>query len=156
MNYLLLTVCLIISALRLPAQASVGPLHQMKPADFAGSYARFVTVTNMDETIPRKTTAIPTRHRSREFKLLQTPESSTPYEEAKATVFIQEGQKITARLEVSGFKNLDVQWVTEDVLKIEIWLGASLELIELIEVQTGRVLYRTATAHGFASTPPGR
>jgi len=53
-----------------------------------------------------------------------------------------------------GYKNLNVDWVTDETLKIELWPGGgnSLKLVELYDVTAGKTLLRTATRY-TAHTP---
>lgn len=69
-----------------------------------------------------------------------------PGTEWLAAVVILEGQRPMASFQVSGSKNLDVEWVTEDVIRFQITPGATntLLLTQLSDVSDGRTLYRAA------------
>lgn len=84
---------------------------------------------------------------TRDFVLIQLTDSKTPYEDTRAVIAISEDGKPASYLMIKGFKNLNVEWVTEDVLKVDTWPGRSLQIVELLDITNGRVLYAGAWSH---------
>ncbi len=82
-------------------------------------------------------------------------DTTTKYGTGKGDVVIFENNDPKWRLQApDDFKHFSAEWVTEDVIKIEVWPGRIIQLIELINVETGEVLYRSATDFFAEIQPP--
>ncbi len=83
---------------------------------------------------------------SKELRLVYlTDPKSTPYEKMEAMIVVMVKETPIFDLKVTGFNDLDAEWIDEDLLKIDLWPGRCVELIELFDTRNGRVLYRSST-----------
>lgn len=106
--------------------------------------------------IPQDGKHVSTRFGLRDFVLIQLTDSKTPYEDTRAVIAISQAGKPASYLTIKGFKNLSAEWVTEDVLKVETWPGRAIQIVQLIDINDGKVLYTGAWNHIYAGPPdPG-
>ncbi|MCI0348631.1 MAG: hypothetical protein L0Z53_04325 [Acidobacteriales bacterium] len=131
-------------------------LNKLRSADFTAHYPVYSVVSNqtVKPSSAEKRAATPLG--TKELVVLRLTDQKTPYENSKAAIIILENSQAKWRLEVRGFKNLSADWVTEEVLKVEVWPGRAVQLVELINIETGDILYRSATGHIFAPLPGDR
>jgi hypothetical protein len=75
-----------------------------------------------------------------------TPEL-TPYENSHGEIFIYKSNKLIGHLAVAGYKNVSVAWVSEDILKVEVWPGRAVQVVVLFNASTHEIIYTSAWAH---------
>jgi hypothetical protein len=66
-----------------------------------------------------------------------------PYEEMKAHAVVFQAGHPRWQFDFTGFKNFDVDWIDEKVIKIVSWPGTRVRVTELINVETGKIIYRS-------------
>ena len=125
-------------------------LMKLKSADFAQYFPVYSVITNRVGKLAVNQKLVSSPHETKKFLLRELTDSKTPYEEKRAKVIIFEDNQPKWQLQVHGFKNLSADWVSEEVMKVEVWPGRAVQLVELIQVEAGKVLYRSATGHIFA------
>lgn len=100
-------------------------------------------------------TRIPSPLGSRGFSLVSLTDSTkTSYDEMKVRVVVFEAGKPKCQFDFTGFKNFDAGWIDENVLKIVSWPGTRVKVTELINVETGKVIYRSAEGVYDRLEPP--
>jgi hypothetical protein len=57
-------------------------------------------------------------------------------------------------ISIVGFRNLEVDWVVEGVLKVVTWPGRITRMTELIDVTSGGVLFRAVASFDPGLEPP--
>ena len=91
-------------------------------------------------------TSIPTPLGSKEFRLvLLTDSTKTPPEKMKARFVVFQDGRPKCQFEFNGFKSLDADWIDEKALRIVYWPGTRVRVIELINVETGKIIYKSAS-----------
>jgi hypothetical protein len=134
---------------------------QLDPKAFSRYYPRYSRIpAGQASAIPAAAQRVPGPDRDRSFVRVDLTGPTTPYDQARSDIIVFDKDMAKWRVAAAGFKNLDVDWVTNEVLKIELSPGAgnSLVLTELINVETGQVVYRAAIRYVSASQtqpPPG-
>jgi hypothetical protein len=114
--------------------------------EFAGNYPTNDKIINKYFKLQQNQKPVFTPLGSKECVIIYlTDYTNTPYEKMEAQIVISKNHLPKNSLNIKGFKNLDVEWIDEDVLKIESWPGTSVQLIELINTENGHILYRSAT-----------
>lgn len=73
-----------------------------------------------------------------------TDSPPAPYEKMKAQIIIFQDGRPKYKFDFTGFKNFEVDWIDEKVLKIVSWPGTRVRVTELINVETGEIIYRSA------------
>lgn len=128
----------------------VRPPLKLEPKEFARYFSQFVD-KGVSAIIH---TGRPTKSQygTRAFTIKRLSEPTEPYEKNNAEVLVFEGTTLRHRLRLTGFKTLAADWVTDEVLKLTIWPGRAIELIELIDVRSSKVLFQTANNHIYATT----
>jgi len=130
-------------------------LVRLKPEEFAGYYPVYTVITNRNIKLPHGQKRIFSPQRTRQFLLSEWFDTTTKYGTGKGDVVIFENNDPKWHLQApDDFKHFSAEWVTEDVIKIEVWPGRIIQLIELINVETGEVLYRSATDFFAEIQPP--
>jgi hypothetical protein len=90
-------------------------------------------------------TRIATPFGSKAFSIESLTDSTkTPYEDMKAQVVVFQNGRPKYEFEFKGFKDFDADWIDEKLLKIVSWPGTRVKVTELINVETGRVIYKSA------------
>src|SRR5436309_1069543 len=105
-------------------------LLKLNPADFADSYPVYNIFTKRDGKLPQDKRPVFSPQKTREFLLSETFDTSKQYGEWKGKVIIFEASQPKWVLEAHDFKHFSAEWVTEDVIKIEVWPGRIVQLIE--------------------------
>jgi hypothetical protein len=126
---------------------SVPPTKEPFEAEFSRYLPAFKPWDASAPVIPGKAEHVRSKFGTRDFVLIQLTDSKTPYEDTRAVIAIFEDGKPASYLRIKGFKNLNVEWVTEDVLKVDTWPGRSLQIVELLDITNGLVLYTGAWSH---------
>lgn len=129
-------------------------LQQIDSNSFTSNYPRISAVNDRNFEDSRFQQRIPTRYGTRAYSVAKRAGGTVPYEQAKASVLVFHGKQPVWELEIVGFKNFQVDWVTEDVLKVESWPTSTLQLVELINLKSGEVIYRSATRHASGKLTP--
>jgi hypothetical protein len=81
---------------------------------------------------------------SKEFSLVSLTDSTkTSYDEMKAQVVVFQDGQPRWQFGFTGFKNFDADWIDEKALKIVSWPGTRVRVTELINVETGKIIYRS-------------
>ena len=147
---------IVTSILVVLAQAEgAGKQHKLKHSDYAAYFPIYSPMTNAQIALSREEKRAGSALGTRELVIDRISDPKASYEQARANIVILEGKKPKCRLAIKGFKNLDADWVTEDLVKVEMWPASTLQLVEILHVETGQVVYRAATRH-IAETPAGR
>ena len=124
-------------------------LYKLDPNDsvFVGFYPTYTSIVSNRVAIPSKPKHVGSPFGTREFVVINEGGPQIPYDKVRTQIIVLENGVQQWSVGVAGAKNLNVNWVTEEVLKVENWPGPghSLVLIELINVETGKVLLRSAT-----------
>jgi hypothetical protein len=116
---------------------------QAKVADFANYFPTYVR-TNTSHLVTNSADKVPTMFKTKEFSLERLTNDKLPYDDRKAEILVFQNGGCIAHVECRGFMRIDASWVDEDVLKIELWPSATLQLVELRQVLTGQIVYRAA------------
>lgn len=132
------------------------PVKEPSVAEFSPYFPAFHAWDASAPKIPKDAKPVSTRFGLRDFVLIQLTDSKTPYEDTKAVIVISQTGKPASFLTIKGFKNLSAEWVTEDVLKVETWPGRAIQIVQLIDVNGGKVLYTGAWNHIYAGPPEPR
>jgi hypothetical protein len=87
-----------------------------------------------------------TRQGARSFCIRELTDSmKVGSEDRRAEIIIYENKKVQSILDIKGFKApLEARWIGEEVLEVESWPGRCVQLIELVNVTTGKVIYKSA------------
>jgi hypothetical protein len=89
-------------------------------------------------------TRISTPLGSKAFSLISLTDSTqTPYEEMKAQIVVFQDGRLQWQFDFIGFKNFDADWIDEKVIKIVSWQGTRVSVTELINVETGKIIYKS-------------
>lgn len=129
------------------------PVKEPSVAEYSRYLPVFRTWDASAPQIPHNANRVSTKFGLRDLVLIQLTDSKTPYENTKAVIAISQGAKPASYLTIKGFKNLSAEWTTEDVLKVETWPGRAIQIVELIDVNDGKVLYSGAWNHIYAGPP---
>jgi hypothetical protein len=82
---------------------------------------------------------------SKAFSLVSLTDSTqTPYDEMKAQIVVFQDGRPQWQFDFIGFKNFDADWIDEKVIKIVSWPGTRVRATELINVETGKIIYKSA------------
>ncbi len=164
MAMFLLAVLFLVTCFATPWQA-VGPaeenavqeirISKLEVREFQGYFPQYIAITNQETVLPTGLARSFSEYRTRHFEVSSNEGENPPYEQRRARIFVFQGPKAECRLDVVGFKNIDVRWITEDILIIETWPGRVVRLITLINVETGSTIYRSA-AHCIPRACPNR
>ena len=142
---------------------------QLNANDTTESYANYCAITNQDIQLPADNFAVQTKLGwmsateysrlklsdgvtnvftplgSKEFRLmLLTDSTRTTYDEMKARIVVFQDRKPKYRFDFNRFKGFDADWIDERVLKIVSWPGSRVRVTELVNVETGKIIYRSA------------
>jgi hypothetical protein len=129
------------------------PVKEPSVAEYSRYLPVFKTWDASAPQIPHDANRVSTKFELRDFVLIQLTDSKTPYENTKAVIAISQGGKPASYLTINGFKNFAAEWTTEDVLKVETWPGRAIQIVQLIDVNDGKVLYSGAWNHIYAGPP---
>jgi hypothetical protein len=129
----------------LAAEEKPWKLVTLKPAEFEQCYPVHSVVTNQSRNLTQDQKPVSSPQKTRQFLLSEFFDNAKPYGEWRGEVLIFDDNKPKWRLQAHDFKHFRAEWVTEDIIKIEVWPGRIVQLIELINVETGNVLYRSAS-----------
>ncbi len=81
---------------------------------------------------------------SKEFGTTSITDSTrVPYEEMKAHIVVFKTGHPRWQFDFTSFRNLDVDWIDENVIKIVSWPGTRVRVTELINIETGKIVYRS-------------
>jgi len=80
---------------------------------------------------------------SKEF-VLASLSDATKVGEVKAQFVVFQDGKPKWRFDFIGFRDADADWIDEKTLKIVYWPGTRVRVTELINVETGKIIYRSA------------
>ncbi len=145
-------------------------VEEMNDNEFIESYSNYSTITNSDIKfqskdflvrsqlgwisadeskrlkLPEENSGIGTPLGSKKFRLMfLTDPTKTPPAEMKARFIIfQEGRPVY-RFDFKNFRELDADWIDEKALKVVSWPGTRVRIIELINVETGKIIYKSAS-----------
>jgi len=177
---LLLCLALVLSGcLSLRAGAQTNMVMELDANEFAGSFTNYCAITNADFKLPTEKlavrsglgwistaenkrlklpdgeTRVATPLGSKEFRVvLLTDSTKTPYEEMKARIVVFQDERPECQFDFTGFKDFDADWIDEKVLKIVSWPGTRVKITELVNVETGKVVYRAAEGIFDRLEPP--
>jgi hypothetical protein len=126
-------------------------LNKLNPTNFVRHFPTYSMLNGKSITLPKEQKRSSSPQGTKELVIHQLTDQKTPYEDSRAEIIVMSASKPKWHLRIEGFKNLNADWVTEEVIKIEIWPGRAVQLVELINIETGTVLFRSAT--GFVSAP---
>jgi hypothetical protein len=73
-----------------------------------------------------------------------TDSAKVSHDKMKAHFVIFQAGHPRWQFDFTGFKNFDVDWIDEKVIKIVSWPGTRARVTELINVETGKIIYRSA------------
>jgi hypothetical protein len=149
----------------LSPKATIGGTNQIEPViiklnvnDFSQYYPSYNHITNGYLSVPKEVRRVSSPDGTKRFVVLDLTDSKTPYERTRSDIIVLDNDEQKWCMAASGFKNLYVDWITEEILKIEIYPGSgnSLKLTELINVETGEVLFKSAIRYQlpFPKNPP--
>jgi hypothetical protein len=131
-----------------PLESKLIPV-KLNVNEFLQYYPSYQHITTNSPVIPVGIKKMSSPDGTKDFVIVNLTSPKTPYEEVRSDIIVIQNGKKECLLTIGGFKNLYVDWITEEILKIDNWPGPgnSLRLTELIDVETGKVLFKSATRY---------
>jgi len=91
----------------------------------------------------------------KEFRVIPlTDPAKTPYEDRKVRIVVFQDGQPQCQFDFTGFKDFDADWIDEKVIKIVSWPGTRARVTELVNVETGKIIYRSADGIYDRLEPP--
>jgi hypothetical protein len=164
---LILCLALVLSGLSLKADDNFYVTMELDANEISEGVSNFCTLTNiqiaetnfgvlangecMTVTEYKSTkwtngeTHVSTPLGAREFRVIRlTDPTKTPYEDIKIRIVVFQDGQPQCQFDFTGYKDFDADWIDEKVIKIVFWPGTRVRVVELVNVETGKVIYRSA------------
>ena len=80
----------------------------------------------------------------KEFRVIPLTPTKTPYEDQKVRIIVFQHGQPKCQFDLTGLKSFDADWIDEKVIKMVFWPGTRVRVTELITVENGKILSRSA------------
>jgi hypothetical protein len=132
-----------------PQLAFAQEVKQVAVKDVAGKYESFFAkyVKEAKKDFPELREGIKSPRGCFQFILVKQPESDAPDKEQTARIFVFEDKTPLSQFEIRGTKNIVANWVSDELLSIEIWPGKIICLTQIVNVGTGHSVLKSAVSY---------
>jgi hypothetical protein len=144
--FLLLAVAATAGFTNGPADDIPRDVIRLDVKEFREHFPAFGSANKKDVTRGAKEQQVRSPLDSRSFSLVyKTDSTKVPPGLMHAQILIFENGTAKHLLDIKDFRSVSAEWIDEEILKVISWPGTCVRLVELVNVKSGAILYRSAT-----------
>jgi hypothetical protein len=137
----LFLICVVLSGAELTTR-----IVSVDPAEFGDYFAKAESSKESGQNAS-SLKSIPTKFGTHSMRICERTKKNTPYEDHISDILISDREKPVNTFRIKGYKRFEPVWIDENLLKFEIWPSSTLELIQLVDVRSGKTIYMDARRH---------